>query len=37
MLSPKYRLRLETICEKIVAGETVELSEMIWADKLAAQ
>ena len=35
MLSPKYRLRLETICEKIVAGETVELSEMIWADKLA--
>lgn len=35
MLSPKYRLRLETICEKIVAGESVELSEMIWADKLA--
>ena len=35
MLSTQYRLRLETICDKIVRGESVELSEMIWADKLA--
>ena len=35
MLSSNYRLRLEAICSKIVNGEQVELSEMIWADKLA--
>lgn len=35
MLSTQYRLKLEGICEKIVKGETVELSEMIWAEKLA--
>jgi hypothetical protein len=35
MLSTQYRLRLEGICRKIVLGETVELSEMIWAEKLA--
>ena len=35
MLSTQYRLRLETICEKIVKGESVELSDMIWAEKLA--
>jgi len=35
MLSTQYRLRVEAICDKIVAGETVELSEMIWAEKLA--
>lgn len=35
MLSTQYRLKLEGICEKIVNGETVELSEMIWAEKLA--
>lgn len=35
MLSTQYRLRLEAICERIVKGESVELSEMIWADKLA--
>jgi hypothetical protein len=35
MLSTQYRLRLEAICEKIVNGEQVELSEMIWAEKLA--
>jgi hypothetical protein len=35
MLSTQYRLRLEAICERIVAGESVELSEMIWAEKLA--
>ena len=35
MLSTQYRLRLETICERIVRGESVELSEMIWAEKLA--
>jgi len=35
MLSTQYRLRLEGICNKIVKGETVELNEMIWAEKLA--
>ncbi len=36
MLSTQYRLRLESICNKIVNGESVELSDMIWAEKLAA-
>ncbi len=35
MLSTQYRLRLQAICDKIVKGETVELSDMIWAEKLA--
>lgn len=35
MLSTAYRRRLEEICEKIIKGENVELSEMIWAQKLA--
>ena len=35
MLSTQYRLRLEAICESIVKGEPVELSDMIWAEKLA--
>jgi len=35
MLSTQYRLRLEKICRKIVLGESVELSDMIWAEKLA--
>jgi len=35
MLSTQYRLRLEAICERIVRGESVELSDMIWAEKLA--
>lgn len=35
MLSTQYRLKLEGICNKIVSGENVELSEMIWAEKLA--
>ena len=35
MLSTQYRLRLEAICDKIVKGESVELSDMIWAEKLA--
>lgn len=35
MLSTQYRLRLEEICNKIVRCESVELSEMIWAEKLA--
>ena len=35
MLSTQYRLRLEAICDKIVKGESVELSEMIWAEKLS--
>ena len=35
MLSTQYRLRLGSICNKIVNGESVELSDMIWAEKLA--
>ena len=35
MLSTNYRLKLQKICDKIVKGETVELSEIIWAEKLA--
>ena len=35
MLSTAYRLRLQSICEKIVNGDSVELSEMIWAEKLS--
>jgi len=35
MLSTQYRIRLEAICERIVKGESVELSDMIWAEKLA--
>ena len=35
MLSTQYRLRLEGICNKIINQETVELSEIIWAEKLA--
>lgn len=34
MLSTNYRLKLESICNKIAQGETVELTEMIWAEKL---
>jgi hypothetical protein len=35
MLSTQYRLRLQAICDKIIKKETVELSDMIWAEKLA--
>ena len=35
MLSTQYRLKLEAICDKIVKGETVELNEIIWAEKLS--
>ena len=35
MLSHQYRVRLENICEKIVNGQTVELNDIIWAEKLA--
>ena len=35
MLSTQYRLRLESICQKIVNKEEVELGDMIWAEKLA--
>lgn len=35
MLSTQYRIKVEAICEKIVKGEMVELSEMIWIEKLA--
>lgn len=35
MLSTQYRLRLQAICDKIVKGEAVDLTDMIWAEKLA--
>ena len=35
MLSTAYRLRLESICEKIIKDEDVSLDDMIWANKLA--
>lgn len=35
MLSTQYRLQLEAICSRIVKGEEVQLSDMIWAEKLA--
>ena len=35
MLSTQYRIRLEAISDKIAKGESVELSDMIWAEKLA--
>ena len=35
MLSTQYRLRLQSICEKIISGESVDLNDMIWAEKLA--
>ena len=35
MLSTKYRLKLEYICNRIVRGEEVQLEDMIWANKLA--
>ena len=34
MLSTQYRLRLEGICRKIALGESVDLQDMIWAEKL---
>lgn len=34
MLSTNYRIKLESICKKIVRGEEVNLEEMIWAEKL---
>jgi hypothetical protein len=36
MLSHNYRIKLEGICSKIAKGESVELNEMIWCEKLAA-
>ena len=35
MLSTQYRLRLESICEKIIHHLEVSLEDMIWAEKLA--
>jgi hypothetical protein len=35
MLSHNYRIKLEGICSKIAKGESVELNDMIWAEKLA--
>ena len=34
MLSTQYRLRLEAICRKIVDGDEVPLTDMVWANKL---
>jgi hypothetical protein len=34
MLSTQYRLRLEFICSRISKGEEVQLSDMIWAEKI---
>ncbi len=36
MLSHNYRVRLEEICNRIANHEEVSLSDIIWADKLAA-
>ena len=35
MLSTQYRLRLEGICKAIAAGHEVDLTDMIWAEKLS--
>lgn len=35
MLSTQYRLRLNSICQKISLHEEVGLEDMIWAEKLA--
>ena len=35
MLSTQYRLRLQSICDKIIAHEAVNLGDIIWAEKLA--
>lgn len=35
MLSTQYRLRLESICERIVNNQEVSLEDMIWAEKLS--
>ena len=35
MLSTQYRLKLQAICDKIVKHESVDLQDMIWAEKLA--
>ena len=34
MLSHQYRMRLQSIAERIENGETVELNDMIWCEKL---
>ncbi len=36
MLSHNYRVKLEEICDRIAKQEEVSLSDIIWADKLAA-
>lgn len=35
MLSHTYRIKLQEICKRIEKGETVELNEIIWCEKLA--
>ena len=35
MLSHQYRIKLEEICGRIEKGETVELQDIIWCEKLA--
>ncbi len=36
MLSHSYRIKLEEICNRIAKHEEVGLSDIIWAEKLAA-
>jgi hypothetical protein len=36
MLSTRYRLRLEEICNRIAKHEEVGLSDIIWAEKLSS-
>ena len=35
MLSTKYRQRMEFICGRIARGEEVQISDIIWAQKIA--
>ena len=35
MLSTKYRLRVEYICERVRRGEEVKLEDMMWVERLA--
>ena len=35
MLSTKYRLRVEYICQRVSRGEEVKLEDMMWVERLA--
>ena len=35
MLSTKYRLRVEYICDRISRGEEVKLEDMMWVERLS--